>query len=92
MNTPTTETDAKFKSIYAKIVVHPYTIDLQEAEQFARELERERDEAVLLVAALTKMAHIQAGFMEAELARMPAFSQRDLGEHLAEMLKRFNSA
>ena len=42
---PTPETDAAFLKIYAGCLTHPATIDLQNAEKFARGLERQRDEA-----------------------------------------------
>lgn len=41
---PTPETDAAFLKLYAGYLTHPATIDLQAAEKFARNLERQRDE------------------------------------------------
>ena len=86
MNTPTPETDAELER-------PPRDGDkVWVRADFARKLERERDEALRLVASLTTTAHIQASIMESELARMPAVSQRDLGEQLAAMVNRFNAA
>jgi len=39
----TPETDAAFLKLYAGYVTHPATIDLQAAEKFTRNLERQRD-------------------------------------------------
>lgn len=42
---PTPETDAVFQKLYSGYSIHPATIDLQAAENHARNLERQRDEA-----------------------------------------------